>query len=142
LKTNLLAQAFVRQKINAKANAISAHPGGKPRSPDADTIAGLLISPGAEDVGSVVPPVQGEPGLLISPAYAETLRAKARIAAEQMAFTDFIVSLSYQVFRVRKGAVDHEAESQLQRSFNEAHNSCLLTLLQGFLQVNCKLIKR
>jgi hypothetical protein len=92
---------------------MSGHPGGKPTSPGAgDGAPGIWISPGSEDVGGG-PLGQGAPGLLISPAYAGTLRAKPRIAAEQMAFTDFIV-VSYQVFRVGKGAVDHEAESQLQ----------------------------
>ena len=88
------------ESIDAQSNQIKADrtSGGKPTSPGAvGTTAGLLISPGVEDVVSGVPPVQGEPGLLISPAYAGTLSAKATIAAVQRAFTDFIVGL-LQVF--------------------------------------------
>ena len=89
------AQALYLQKIDARANRISATAGGKPTSP---AIAGLLISPGGGGVGSDDPlPGQGAPGLLISPAYAGTLSANATIAAVQKAFTDFIVGLLFRL---------------------------------------------
>jgi hypothetical protein len=64
----------------------------------------MWISPGSEFVASGGGFEQGEPGLLISPAYAGTLSAKARTAAEQMAFTDFIVSLLIRFFGLVKGS--------------------------------------
>ena len=57
-----------------------------------------------DKVGSVVvtaselPPECAAPGVLISPANAETLRVRARTVAVQIAFIVFMVSLQFSFF--------------------------------------------
>ena len=83
--------------------------------------------------GVLMPPVTGEafPGVWMSPAYAGTLSAKARIAAAQIAFRDFMVCSPIQFFRIVK-AVAHDDGSPT-AGFNEAHNSRLPNFMQDFL---------
>lgn len=97
-----------------------------------ETTPGELISP---DIGSVTTGASGaglvKPGLRMSPAYAGTLRAKARIAAVQIALRVFMVfSSSVFLFGKAVGARRWDATAWV---FNEADHSRLLTRMQGFL---------